>query len=338
FGGSAGLSTITIPTSVTSIGTKAFFNAAALSSVVFKGKAPTVGADAFKGVAADATASRASNLTGYGIDGATFNGLIVDQDGSDFFFADDEAGGLVVSGCAVDPCAAALVVPSVVGGLPVTAIASAAFQNQVSITSLVFTSGGTLASIGDEAFSGATGLKIIVIPSSVLTIGNSTFQETGSLASVTFLGNAPTVGTDAFKGVKDGARAYITLNLTGYPKAGLLYNGLIITTPSNKITPAKVLPKVAKTAITLTTSVKVPGAGKLVQTMTSKAGRRVTTQCTAKVTATSARAYTLTCKVGKAGRAALRKAALTLTSTISFTPTGGTKASKVQVVKLKRVR
>jgi len=48
--------------------------------------------------------------------------------------------------------------------------------------------------------------------------------------------------------------------------------------------------------------------------------------------------YTLTCKVPKAGRNALRKAAMSFTLTTNFTPNGGLKGTKTQVVKLKRVR
>jgi hypothetical protein len=91
-------------------------------------------------------------------------------------------------------------------------------------------------------------------------------------------------------------------------------------------------------SIVLTTRVRVPGAGKIVQTATTKKGAKVTRRCRAAKTAAGAATYTLKCKIGKAGRTALRRAKMTLTVTTTFTPTGGVKASKTQTVKLVRRR
>ena len=94
--------------------------------------------------------------------------------------------------------------------------------------------------------------------------------------------------------------------------------------------------KVAKASIILTTKVKVPSAGKISQVATSKKGKKSTTRCKAAKTTSDAATYTLICKIGKAGRAALRKAKMTLTLRTTFTPTGGTLAAKTQTVKLVR--
>ncbi len=88
----------------------------------------------------------------------------------------------------------------------------------------------------------------------------------------------------------------------------------------------------------MTTRVRVPGAGRIVQTATTKQGDKVTRRCRAAKTAAGAATYTLKCKIGKAGRTALRRAKMTLTVTTTFTPTGGEKASKKQTVKLVRRR
>ena len=108
--------------------------------------------------------------------------------------------------------------------------------------------------------------------------------------------------------------------------------------PSNVFTVSKAKAKITGASIVLTTTTKVPGAGKIVQTATAKQGAKVTMRCRAAKTAAGAATYTLTCKIGKAGRAALRKAKMTLTVTTTFTPTGGEKASKTQTVKLVRRR
>ena len=101
---------------------------------------------------------------------------------------------------------------------------------------------------------------------------------------------------------------------------------------------SKAKARITGASIVLTTTAKVPGAGRIVQTATTKNGAKVTTRCRAAKAAAGAATYTMTCKIGKAGRTALRKAKMTLTVTTTFTPTGGVKASKTQTVKLVRRR
>jgi uncharacterized protein YaiL (DUF2058 family) len=58
----------------------------------------------------------------------------------------------------------------------------------------------------------------------------------------------------------------------------------------------------------------------------------------AKKTATKAATYTLTCTMGRAARAQLRKSAMRVSLRTTFTPTGATAASKTQRVVLTRHR
>ena len=106
--------------------------------------------------------------------------------------------------------------------------------------------------------------------------------------------------------------------------------------PSNLFTVTKAKAKVTRSSMVLTTRVKVPGAGKIIQAATTKKGSKLTTRCKAAKTSSGTATYTLTCKIGKAGRGALRKAKMTLTVRTTFTPTGGTLAAKTQTVKLGR--
>lgn len=108
--------------------------------------------------------------------------------------------------------------------------------------------------------------------------------------------------------------------------------------PSNSFTATKAKAKVSNSAITLTTAVTVPGAGKIAQLATTKKGTRRTTRCKATKTSTRAGTYRVSCKVGRAGRSALRKAKMVLTLRTSFRPTGGALATKTQSVKLQRRR
>ena len=60
------------------------------------------------------------------------------------------------------------------------------------------------------------------------------------------------------------------------------------------------------------------------------------TRCKAAKTTSGAATYILNCKIGKAGRGALRKAKMTLIVRTTFTPAGGTLAAKTQAIRLAR--
>lgn len=66
----------------------------------------------------------------------------------------------------------------------------------------------SVTSIGDYAFRNCSGLKEMVIPESVASIGIEGFYGSG-ISKITFDGNAPLIGSDAFKNMK--ATAYYAL-------------------------------------------------------------------------------------------------------------------------------
>ena len=80
----------------------------------------------------------------------------------------------------------------------------------------------------------------------------------------------------------------------------------------------------------------VPGAGRIAQRATTTTGRKTTTRCLAKTTAPKAATYALTCTMGRAARAALGTATMTVRLTTTFTPTAATAASRIQRVVLTR--
>ena len=90
-----------------------------------------------------------------------------------------------------------------------TGIGAAAFSGCLALSSINIPEGVT--SIGLQTFYNCSGLTSIEIPASVTSIGNKAFKNCSNLATVTLNSN-PTIGTDAFTGIADGAA--VTMNLT----------------------------------------------------------------------------------------------------------------------------
>lgn len=78
----------------------------------------------------------------------------------------------------------------------VTSIGSEAFNGCYSLTSITIPDGVT--NIGDEAFRNCRSLNSITLPSSVITIGNNVFRECSGISTITILGNLQNIGEGAF--------------------------------------------------------------------------------------------------------------------------------------------
>ena len=87
---------------------------------------------------------------------------------------------------------------SVVNGYK--SIGASAFANSTSLTSIILSE--ALMSIGDSAFKAATSLTSIIIPASVTSIGDSAFNNAYGLTSITFAPNSQlhSIGESAFGG------------------------------------------------------------------------------------------------------------------------------------------
>ena len=86
---------------------------------------------------------------------------------------------------------------SVTIGSGVTSIGNSAFSNCTSLTSVTIGSGVT--SIGNFAFSNCTSLKSIIIPDNVTSIGSSAFAYCYGLTSVTIGNGIKSIGAYAFR-------------------------------------------------------------------------------------------------------------------------------------------
>ena len=99
-----------------------------------------------------------------------------------------------------------------------TTIGNSAFQNLANLTSVIFEGGSRLTSIGAHSFGGATSLSNIDIPSSVISIDFGAFRNTVSLTSILIPYSVLNIGNDAFAGWISTQ----TINVQGrtYPPSG----------------------------------------------------------------------------------------------------------------------
>ena len=89
-----------------------------------------------------------------------------------------------------------IVIPSTYEGLPVTAIATRAFEQKKEITSITIPD--SITSIGEFSFSGCTGLKTVVLSESLKTMGKGAFYNCTSLENVYLPYSLSVIGDWAF--------------------------------------------------------------------------------------------------------------------------------------------
>ena len=217
----SGLTSVTIPNSVTEIGRRAFDETAwynnqpdglvyaGLLAYKYKGTMPSgtsiVLKEGTKGIA-DRAFDECSGLTSVTIPNS------VTSIGKGAFY---ECRGLT-----------SVTIPN-----SVTSIGDYAFDKCSGLTSV--TIGNSVTEIGDDAFLGCTGLTSITIPNSVTDIGDGAFDGCNGLTSVTIGNSVTLIGFEAFNGcsgltridaypnpekVSTGARAF-----DGVPKDGTLH-------------------------------------------------------------------------------------------------------------------
>ena len=143
FCGCSGLSSMTIPDGVTSIGSSAFYNCSGLMSVTIPDSVTSIGDSAFKGCS--------------GLKAVTVSQYVLDRQ-----------------------------------------IGSVFFSALSSITNVSYSS--VITNIRSSAFEGCSGLMSVTIPDSVTSIGNSAFEGCNRLRAVTIPDSVTNIGDDAFKG------------------------------------------------------------------------------------------------------------------------------------------
>jgi len=105
-----------------------------------------------------------------------------------------------------------VIIPSTLGGMPVTAIGNRAFEYCSHLHSLIIPEG--VVSVGDDAFAGCSGLSRVSLPDSVLVIGRGAFDGCDSMTSITIPSNVTSISEGAFNGCSSLTSITIPSNVT----------------------------------------------------------------------------------------------------------------------------
>ncbi|MBO7432327.1 MAG: leucine-rich repeat domain-containing protein [Salinivirgaceae bacterium] len=207
FKSSEGLTSVTIPNSVKSIGANAFEGCKNMTSVTIPSSVTTIGQSAFYGC---------SGLTSFTIpQGVTdiYSGTFVNCTGlksvtihksvtsiySEAFKGCNNIETLTYNTDAIGTCFSGKTKLKTVNiGSSVTSIAQNAFSGCTGLTSITIPDNVT--AIGDDAFKNCSGLTSLTIPDGVTTIGGSAFRGCSGLKSVTIPESVTSIGYWAFDG------------------------------------------------------------------------------------------------------------------------------------------
>ena len=175
----SGLTSVTIPESVTSIGGSAFSGCSGLTSVTIPSSVTSIGGSAFYGCSG-LTAVHITNVD------AWCRISFSDNDTSNPL---SKAHHLYLNGEEVKD----LIIPS-----SVTSIGGSAFRGCSGLTSVTIPE--SVTSIGDRAFSDCSGLTSVTIPESVTSIGGFAFMYCSSLTSINIPNSVTSISGSAFYG------------------------------------------------------------------------------------------------------------------------------------------
>ena len=174
FYGCIRLTSLTLPSSVTSIGSSAFEGCRSLTSLILPSSVTEIGSSAFSGCSGLTSLTLPSSVTS--IDGRAFYGC------SSLF---------------------GLTLPS-----SVTSIGKSAFEGCSGLFSLTLPS--SVTEIGESAFRGCRSLASLTLPSSVTEIGESAFEGCIRLASLTLPSSVTSIGKSAFEGCSGLTSIYVS--------------------------------------------------------------------------------------------------------------------------------
>ena len=192
----AGCKTTTIPNSVTSIGSGAFYDCSGLTSVTIPNSVTSIGYDAFcwcSGLTSVIIGNSVTSIGESAFRGCSGLTLIMVEDGNPKYDSRDNCNAIIESATntLIAGCKTTTIPNSV------TSIGSGAFYDCSGLTSVTIPN--SVTSIGYDAFCWCSGLTSVIIGNSVTSIGDRAFCWCIGLTSVICLAEkVPSTGPSCF--------------------------------------------------------------------------------------------------------------------------------------------
>ena len=214
----ASLTTIEIPSFITSIGKGAFARCSSLESLSLP----------FVGESASSIGSKA--LLGYIFGEDHFEGgvetkqyYVPDSDVYATYYVPSSLRSVKVTGEVLESGAFynCSTLSSIEIGYGVTSIGYGTFCNCSSLTSIALPD--SVTSIGRNAFYGCSSLASIAIPNSVTSIGGGVFCRCSSLTSIEIPSSMTSIGDQVFQNCTSLPSIYIPASVTSFGSSGFIY-------------------------------------------------------------------------------------------------------------------